>query len=79
MQIGPQITEPPRGESPGEKAQRYASLAVMVARLFLKLELSKREQDAVATLVGTFLRVQKSHNFDDFMRILNQIKGMMGK
>jgi hypothetical protein len=52
-------------------------MAVMAARLFLKLELSKKEQDAVATLVGTFLRVQKSHSFDDFMKILNRIKGMV--
>jgi hypothetical protein len=79
VEIGPQMTEPPRGESPGEKAQYYASLAVMAARLFLKLELSKTEQAAVATLVGTFLRVQKSHNFDDFLAVLNRIKGMMPK
>jgi hypothetical protein len=77
MEIGPQMTDPPRGESPGEQAQRYASLAVMAARLFLKLELSKKEQDAVATLTGTFLRVQKSHNFADFLAVLNRIKGMM--
>jgi hypothetical protein len=55
-EIGPQMTEPPRKESPGEAQVRLAELFTMAVRLFFSLELYAQEKEAVATLIGTFLR-----------------------
>jgi hypothetical protein len=50
--------EPPRRVSPGERYQRLADLAVMGVRLFLDLEMSPNEREAVVTLLGLYHRWQ---------------------
>jgi hypothetical protein len=60
-EIGPQMTEPPRQESPGEMQQRLASLLAAAAPLFLGIQLSTREREAVATLIATFFRWKRDH------------------
>lgn len=45
-----------RPESPGEANQRRGSKIVQGLKLYLKMDLTKTEQAAVATLVGAFMR-----------------------
>lgn len=60
-QIGSPFDEPQRQISIGEKEQSFANLSAAAVRLFLNLEMSEKERDAVATLAGLFHRWQSLH------------------
>jgi hypothetical protein len=56
----PEVSEPPRKESPGEYQQRIADLVSIAVQWYTKLELYPQEKAAIAVLVGTFRRFMES-------------------
>lgn len=71
-------SEPPRKESPGEAAQRFADMTAMAVPLFFKMRLSQKERDAVATLYGAVTRIQRAHSFEDFQKVIAHVLRLLG-